>query len=130
MPSPTIQGLFTGIKLSKLLDFLHTFYTLNYYYCAIMPFVQYDLGTRIQALTLLEVATGIPRITELTGMSKSTIYDIRKKAIEQGYNPQVSTKLLLSYVEDAPRSGRPKKATEEVEDLVIKTVTKNSTTRQ
>jgi transposase len=37
---------------------------------------------------------------------------------------------LLTYVEDAPRSGRPKKIIPEVEEEVIKTISKNSTTRE
>jgi transposase len=94
------------------------------------PRVQHDLGTRIQALTLLEAATGVPRITQLTGISKSAIYRLRSTAILRGYDPTQSTKLLLAYVEDVPRSGRPKKATEEVVNLVITTLSQNSSTRQ
>ena len=94
------------------------------------PRCQHDLGTRIQALTLLEAATGVPWITQLTGISKSAIYRLRSTAIARGYDPTISSKLLLAYVEDAPRSGRPKKATEEVKELIIATVSHNSSTRQ
>ena len=37
---------------------------------------------------------------------------------------------MLSYVEDAPRSGRPPKVTEDIKKQVVEVVTKNSTTRQ
>jgi transposase len=94
-----------------------------------MVALSYDVGTRIQALTLLEAATGIRQITEITGFSKSSIYRIKAVAKQRGYNPQVSKVLLLKYVEDAPRSGRPIKATKEVEDIVVSLVSKNSSTR-
>ena len=91
---------------------------------------QNDIGTRIQALTLLENKFPIAQITEITGVSKSQVYSYRRTAIQRGYNPQVDKRLLISYVEDAPRSGRPVKATEEVKKQLVEVVTKNSTTRQ
>jgi hypothetical protein len=51
-------------------------------------------------------------------------------ATERGYNPTESLKLLLSYVEDAPRTGRPVKATEEIKQQVKEVVSRNSSTRQ
>jgi len=51
-------------------------------------------------------------------------------AKERGYDPSKDTKILLLYVVDAPRSGRPKKCTPELEEEVIKVISKNSTTRQ
>lgn len=57
-------------------------------------------------------------------------YRILKTAKERGYNPDKSKTLYLRYVEDAPRSGRPKKITPEVEEEVIKAISKNSKTRE
>jgi len=37
--------------------------------------------------------------------------------------------IIMAYVEDAPRFGRPKKLTTEVEEQVIKAILKNSITR-
>ena len=91
---------------------------------------RHDLGTRLQALTLFEGNVPIPRITEITGISKAQIYSIKKTALQRGYNPRESLKLLLSYVEDAPRSGRPPKVTEAIKQQVREVVTQNSTTRQ
>jgi transposase len=90
----------------------------------------HDLGTRLQALALLE--HGIPHatITTITGISTTAIFAIRRRAISRGYDSTTSKTLLLSYVEDAPRSGRPKKATKELENEVVQVITKNSTTRQ
>jgi hypothetical protein len=54
------------------------------------------------------------------------IYQLCSTVIARGYDLTTSSKLLLAYVEDAPQSGRPKKATEEVKELVIATVSHNS----
>lgn len=43
--------------------------------------------------------------------------------------PNQSKKLLISYVEDAPRSGRATNAIPETEEVVVATLSKNSTTR-
>ena len=91
---------------------------------------RHDVGTRLQALCLFKNKVLVPEIKEITGIATSQIYAIRKTAITRGYNPTVSKKLLLSYVEDAPRSGRPPKVTEEIKKQVVEVVMKNSTTRQ
>jgi len=70
------------------------------------------------------------QIVKDTGYTERTIYGIQKKARDRGYNPSKDTKIFLRYVEDAPRVGRPKKATPELEEEVIKTISKNSTTRE
>jgi transposase len=92
------------------------------------PTRPFDAGTRIQALSLLQVKTPIEDIIKRTGFTKSTIYRIQKIAKDRGYDPSKDTTLYLTYVEDAPRVGRPKKITLEVEEEVIKTISKNSTT--
>jgi transposase len=38
--------------------------------------------------------------------------------------------IIIAYVKDVPRFNRPKKVTIEVEEQVIKAISKNSTTRQ
>ncbi|RFU23613.1 hypothetical protein B7463_g12725, partial [Scytalidium lignicola] len=91
---------------------------------------QNDLGTRIQALTLFEKKVPIPEITQLTSVSKSRIYAYCKTAIQRGYDPNVNPRILLKYVEDTLKPGRPVKATDEVKGQVIKVLKKNSTTRQ
>jgi hypothetical protein len=39
-------------------------------------------------------------------VSVRSISDLKKKACNRGYDPQVSRVLKIAYVEDAPRSGR------------------------
>ena len=90
----------------------------------------HDVGTRLQALALLEMSIPVATIYDITGISESAIYRLRANAKTRGYNPQESKRLVLAYVQDAPRSGRPIKATQEVKKSVVETISKNSTTRQ
>ena len=53
----------------------------------------HDIGTRLQALTLLE--HGIPHatVTSITGMSTTAIFALQQRAIERGYDSTISKKL-------------------------------------
>jgi hypothetical protein len=53
---------------------------------------------------------------------------IQKTAKSRGYNPSKDARILLSYVEDAPRTRRPKKCMPEVEEKLIKAICQNSNT--
>jgi len=61
------------------------------------------------------------QIVKDTGYTERIIYGIQKKARDRGYNLLNDMKIFLRYVEDAPRVGRLKKATPELEEEVIKT---------
>jgi uncharacterized protein YerC len=52
---------------------------------------------RAQAFALLEEGVPIARITEATGLSKSTIYRIKQIAYERGYDPKVSREFKDEY---------------------------------
>ena len=52
-------------------------------------------------------------ITNLTGLSFSTIYRIRRLAYERGYDPVTNPVFQDEFFKDAPRSGRPKALHEE-----------------
>ena len=84
----------------------------------------------MQALTLLSKGFKPDEIKADTSLSKSAIYDLRKRALSHGYGPSKDRKILITYVEDVPKVGKPKKCTPEVEEAVIKTISKNSTTRE
>jgi len=84
----------------------------------------------VQALTLLSKGFKPNKIKADTGLLKSTIYNLQKKALSRGYDPSKDQKILIAYMEDAPKVGRPKKCTPEVEEAVIKIISKNSTTRE
>ena len=96
-----------------------------------MVFKQHDLAVRIQALALVEEGIAVKRVTELTGLARATVYDLKKKARQRGYDPTISRILKMEYVEDAPRSGRPKLATEANRNKVVEHVrTKGSQKHQ
>lgn len=67
-----------------------------------MVFKKHDIAVRIQALALVEEGIPTKRVTEITGLSRKTIYNLRKKACERGYNPAQSRELKIEYVDDAP----------------------------
>jgi hypothetical protein len=93
-----------------------------------IPQPKYSIGARIQAITFLELNIPYFEIISRTGISKAQIYKLRDKAISRGWDPKVSGIVEVHYIEDVPRSGRPKNS-QSVIDLILKTVTKNSTTR-
>jgi transposase len=88
-----------------------------------------DVGVQIQALTYLELGYTPTEVQARLGVSKSALYRFRRIAIERGYNPQQSGRILLEYLVDAPRSGRPRKVNQVVEDQIIAALSKNPTTR-
>ena len=75
--------------------------------------INYDDGVRLQALALVEFGIAPKEVEAITGIHRSTISRLRKKARQRGYDPGVSKALKLEYVTDAPRSGRPPEVTEE-----------------
>jgi hypothetical protein len=89
---------------------------------------KHSIGARIQAISFLELNIPHFEITAKTGISKAQIYKLRDKAISRGWDPKVSGIVEVHHVEDAPRSGRPK-TSQSIIDLILKTVTQNSTTR-
>jgi transposase len=93
-----------------------------------MP-VPHDIGVRIQALAFLQLGVPVEEIQRLLGPSKATIYRWRRTAITRGYDSEKPEKILLEYLVNKPRSGRPRKATVEIEEKIIKILTKSSVTR-
>ena len=87
--------------------------------------INHDNGTRLQALALAEAGIAVKIITAMTEISRWTIIRLQKQARDRGYDPNTSKKLLLSYVTDAPRSGRPKVVTPEVESAILAAVRKD-----
>jgi transposase len=70
----------------------------------------------------------IEQIAAFTHIKKSRIYSLYAEAKRRGWDPKVSKVVEVYHVEDAKRSGRPK-TSQVVIDLIIATITKNSTTR-
>ena len=80
-----------------------------------------DVGIRIQCLVLLEHGIHIDIVAKITNVTKSSIYQYCQVAIAQGYDPTKSRQILLSYLEDAPKSGRPTVCTADIVQKVIVT---------
>src|SRR5450432_2097678 len=89
-------------------------------------FSRHSIVSCIQALTYLELGLPIFQIEAKTGIKKTQIYNIRKKALLHGWIPD--TIIETYHIDDSSRSGRPN-TSKEVIDLILETVTKNSTTR-
>lgn len=83
--------------------------------------VVYDDGQRLQALALAEYGINLKTAAEQAGMTggAQAVRRLQQKARSRGYDPTVSKILKLMYVVDAPRSGRPKVATEAMEEEVV-----------
>ena len=98
-----------------------------------MPNAQSDSLTtaqRIQALALVEHGIAAKIVQAVTGVSTRSISALKIKARQRGYDPAVSRVLELECVEDAPRSGRPKKVTPEVEQAILKNVVQERNSRE
>ena len=92
--------------------------------------INHDPGTRLQALALIEAGIASKIMTAITEISRQTIKRLQNQARTRGYNPESSKQLLLSYVVDAPRSGRPRIATPELEQAVLDAVRKDRDGRE
>ena len=90
-----------------------------------MPSRATPITLRAQALALLEEGISVPRIIEITSLSKATIYRIQKIASERGYDPEVGREFKDEFFTDAPHSGCPKVITEEVTNKILETVCKD-----
>lgn len=66
----------------------------------------YEEAARVQALTMWACGRKITDITAVTGIKRSTFYDLLKKATDRGFDRNAA--ITMAMVEDAPRSGRPK----------------------
>ena len=93
---------------------------------ATMVNVHHDIAERIQVLSYLVVPLPIAQILTLVTFSETQVYRIAKKARERGWHPiLINPAILFKYVEDAPRSGRPIKATEAKEEEVVQLISRD-----
>jgi len=83
----------------------------------------YDNANRAQALTLKVLDYPNHEIEQITGIPKTTILRLFRKAIERGLDPQARPcRILDHHVQDGARTGRPtKKMAENIEAVVAKT---------
>ena len=88
------------------------------------------IAQRIQALALVEHGIAAKMVQAVTGVSTRSISALKIKARQRGYDPAVSRVLEVEYIEDAPRSGRPKKVTPEVEQAILNNVVQDRNSRE
>ena len=84
-----------------------------------------DIATRALVVTLKSPIGGktTAEIAEKTGLKVRTINDIYARAIQRGFEPNHLPLVIRDeWLEDAPRSGRPLKQTEETATAIVKKV--------
>jgi len=69
--------------------------------------INYDVGVRVQALTLYEYGVSAPNIFNWIGVSESSLKRWKRLARTRGFDPLISSHILSQYLVDTPRSGRP-----------------------
>lgn len=96
--------------------------------CVNIPNVQskqsiiYDDKSRLQALALAEYEIITKIIIAITKISRQTITYLQKQARNREYNLEQSKKLLLSYIIDILRSGRPPIIIFKVKSTILKAI--------
>ncbi len=78
-----------------------------------MPEHNPSIAQRAQAFALYEVGLSLERIRAWTGLGRSTIFDIRNRAVQRGYDRITNHVFQDIYFREAPRQGRPKAMDEE-----------------
>src|SRR5437667_462545 len=73
----------------------------------------HDSATKAQAITLKILGATYEQIQQQTGIPRRAVLDIYARAIERGFDPKAEHPIIRDiYVENASRSGRPSKQTE------------------
>ena len=86
----------------------------------------WDIGIRVQCLTLLQYKVYVDDVVEWLGLSRSSILRWLCIAKERGFDAELTSWILAQYVTDASRSGRPTVLTDAVQKLILQTISKNS----
>ena len=86
-----------------------------------------SIGQRIQGLYQLDRGDPLFKVIEDSGVSCSSLYKIREKAISSGW--VLGTTIEPRHVDDRPRSGRPRVSTY-ITTGILTVLTRNSTTRR
>jgi transposase len=84
-----------------------------------------DIATRALIVGLKSAACGktTAEVHAITGVPKRTIQDIFARAVQRGFDPNLTPVAIHDeYLEDAPRLGRPKKQTEEAINATVQKV--------
>lgn len=60
------------------------------------------VATRIQGLSLWTSGMKLYEVMKITSLTSKSLYNIRKKAINRGFDPKINAKILASYIQDEP----------------------------
>jgi hypothetical protein len=83
---------------------------------------RYDTIQRVYCLVLITEGYSSQEIERKTGVKQRTQANIKKKAFQRGFRPDIDPRILTYYVEDAPRSGRPKEISIDTEKALLQEV--------
>ncbi|KAI0489646.1 hypothetical protein F4859DRAFT_509232 [Xylaria cf. heliscus] len=90
---------------------------------------EFDLGTRIRALTLHSEGYSRAAIVEKTGYSASGLSTLISKAKKRGYKPREGP-ILREFVDTEPGKGRPPLLTEERKKRIVAILTSDKASRK
>jgi hypothetical protein len=79
----------------------------------------FDVGTRLQALTLAEHDIAVKIVQAVIEMTTRIISELKRKARSREYDSKISPVLKLEYVTDASRLDRFSKVTSIVETVIL-----------
>jgi transposase len=91
---------------------------------------QYDIAQRAQALTMLLFGANWDQITDVTGICKRQVQYYFATAKARGFDPSISLILKNEYLEDAPRTGRPRALNEEQEEELVVSIRRDRYARE
>ncbi len=60
------------------------------------------VANRMQGLSLWTSGIKLHEVLKTTGLTSKALYNIRKRAMDRGFNPKVDVKILASYLQDVP----------------------------
>jgi hypothetical protein len=80
---------------------------------------RYSLVQKIQCLALITEHFSAAEIERKTGVKQRTQSNIKKKAFERGFRPDVDPRILEYYLIDGERSRRPKEIKEDIEGNIL-----------
>lgn len=77
----------------------------------------------MQTLTLLGMGMKTKDVSRITGFFWDVLYNLKKQALERGYNPTVIPVIYNMYVEDTYKSEKPSISLEKQIEIIAKVTT-------
>lgn len=90
----------------------------------------HPIELRIQVLSLAAYGLETKEIALELELPLRTIQTMIRRARDRGFDPRISKRVRMEFVEDAKRSGRPKEITPEKDNAIIQSVSKDRAGRE